>query len=339
MSDGLDRRVKPGGWAIGHVPLAATVGRRSACHTAPVKLTLVVNAAASSVTARGRVVIQRKLAGRHELTVAETSRRGHATRLAHGAARSGADVVIALGGDGTHNEVANGLVGTSAALGTLPGGSTNVFARSLHLPNDPVEATDHLLLALDQGRIERIDLGSANGRYFLFHAGAGFDAAVVEQVERRGVLKRYAGHPLFLAAAVDTWARHVDRARPWFRIVTDGEVADESWFGIALNTAPYTYLGNRPLDIAPEAALDRPLSVVALRSIRLPTLVAAVRSALFSTSGVRHRGPLIHWADVGWCRFEGYRPFPYQIDGDHLGWVDVLDVRHHPAVLDLVRPG
>lgn len=303
-----------------------------------VQITLVVNAAASSVTARGRVIIQRKLSAHHDVDVVQTGRRGHATRLAHGAARAGADVVIALGGDGTLNEVANGLVGTRTALATLPGGSTNVFARSLGLPNDPVEATDAVLDALDDGRIERVGLGSANGRYFLFHVGAGFDAAVVEQVERRGVLKRYAGHPLFIASAVDAWARHVDRSEPWFRIVTEGDAVDEAWFGIALNTRPYTYLGNRPLDVAPEAGLDRPLSVVALRSIGLPTLVGAATAAL-SNRGVLHRGGVAHWADVTWCRFEGFRPFPYQLDGDHLGSVDVLDVRHHPDVLDLVIPG
>ena len=302
------------------------------------KLTLVVNAAASSVTARVRVVIQRKLAARHEVQVVETGRRGHATRLAHGAARSGADVVIALGGDGTHNEVANGLVGTATALATLPGGSTNVFARSLGLPNEPVAAVDAVLEALRAGSIERVGLGSANGRFFLFHVGAGFDAAVVEQVERRGVLKRYAGHPLFLASAIDTWGRHVDRSKPWFRIETEGEVVGDAWFAIALNTSPYTYLGNRPLQVAPEATLERPLSVVALRSLGLPTLLGAARSALTSSSGVRHHGSVVHWGDVPWCRLEGYRPFPYQIDGDHLGSVETLEVRHHPEVLDLVRP-
>jgi diacylglycerol kinase family enzyme len=307
-------------------------------HTAAVKLTLVVNATASSVTARGRIVIQRKLASAHELTVVETSRRGHATRLAHGAARAGADAVIALGGDGTHNEVANGLVGTTTALGTLPGGSTNVFARSLGLPNDPVTATDALLEALAAGRIERVGLGSANGRYFLFHVGAGFDAAVVEAVDRRGVLKRYAGHPLFLAAAIETWARHVDRSQPWFRITADGEAVEEAWFAVVLNTRPYTFLGNRPIDIAPEASLERPLSVVALTSLRLRAVLGAARSALASNAGVLHRGASTHWADVPWCRLEGFRPFPYQLDGDHLGSVDVLDVRHHPSVLDLVRP-
>src|ERR1700682_6159201 len=101
------------------------------------RVLLIVNASASSVTARARVVIQKALSADHQVTVAETSRRGHATRLAQGAAADGADVVVVLGGDGTLNEAANGLAGTATALGVLPGGSTNVFARTLGMTNDP----------------------------------------------------------------------------------------------------------------------------------------------------------------------------------------------------------
>src|SRR3954449_4791279 len=147
------------------------------------RLLLLVNASAASVTARARVVIQKALAADHKISVAETSRRGHASRLALGAAADGLDAVIVLGGDGTVNEAANGLAGSSTALGVLPGGSTNVFARSIGLPNDPIEATADLLEAMEAGSIERVGLGSANGRYFCFHVGMGYDAALVEQVE------------------------------------------------------------------------------------------------------------------------------------------------------------
>src|SRR6516165_352000 len=100
------------------------------------KLLLLVNESASSVTPRARVVIQKALAADHEVTFAETSRRGHASRLAQGAAADGVNVVVVLGGDGTLNEAANGLAGTDTALGVLPGGSTNVFARTIGLPVD-----------------------------------------------------------------------------------------------------------------------------------------------------------------------------------------------------------
>src|SRR5436190_6170647 len=213
------------------------------------KLLLLVNASASAVTARGRVVIQKALSADHEVTASETSRRGHASRLAQGAAADGVDVVVVLGGDGTLNEAANGLAGTTTALGVLPGGSTNVFARTIGMSNDPVEATGELLAALFRGSLRRIALGSVNGRYFLFHVGIGFDAAVVAQVERRGALKRYAGHPLFGCAPLDTWLRHYDRSRPRLEIHhADGTVVDDGYLALCFNSNPYTFLGSRPFN-------------------------------------------------------------------------------------------
>ena len=86
-----------------------------------VRLLLVVNSSASSVTARGRVVITKALSADHDVTVAETTRRGHATRLAQGAAADGVDVVVVFGGDGTLNEAANGLAGTRHRAGRASG--------------------------------------------------------------------------------------------------------------------------------------------------------------------------------------------------------------------------
>src|ERR671912_1976787 len=114
------------------------------------RVLLLVNSSASSVTPRSRVVIQKALSADHDVTLAETSRRGHATRLAQGAAADGVDVVVVLGGDGTLNEAANGLAGTETALAPLPGGSTNVFARTLGIADDPVEATGQLLSSLNR---------------------------------------------------------------------------------------------------------------------------------------------------------------------------------------------
>ena len=168
------------------------------------KVLLLVNPFSSSVTARTRVVIRKALAGDHDVELVETARRNHATRLAQGAAADGVEVVVVLGGDGTVNEAANGLAGSATALAVLPGGSTNVFARTIGLPNDLVEATAMTLEALEAGSIRRVGLGVANGRYFCFHVGLGFDAALVEQVEKRAGLKRWAGHALFMYPATTT---------------------------------------------------------------------------------------------------------------------------------------
>ena len=107
-----------------------------------------------------------------------------------------------------------------------------------------------------------------NGRYFLFHIGIGFDAAVVRQVERRASVKRWAGHPLFVWSALTTWARGYDRSHPRFPVrFADGTVVPDGYFAICLNTNPYTYLGNRPLDLSPAATLDRGLVLITFRTL------------------------------------------------------------------------
>ncbi len=301
------------------------------------KILFIVNPTASGVTARGRVMIQNALAASHDLTVAETKRRGHATRLAQGAASTGVDVVVSMGGDGTVNEVANGLVRSTTALAVLPGGSTNVFARTLGLVNEPVEATNQILSALSRRSIKRIGLGRVNGRFFCFHVGMGYDAAVVEQVEKRGQLKRYLGHPLFAYAAIDTWIRRYDRKRAAFRVEIGSEAID-GFFSVCMNTDPYTYLGSRPLSLIPEAALDTALGLVTFTSFGLVATLRAVGAALKGGGRLARQSNVAVRTDVHSFTVRGYRPFPWQVDGDHLGDADVLEFQWEPSVLDLVLP-
>jgi diacylglycerol kinase family enzyme len=311
------------------------------------KLLLLVNASASSVTPRARVVIQKALAADHEVTFAETSRRGHASRLAQGAAADGLGAVVVLGGDGTLNEAANGLAGSGTALGVLPGGSTNVFARTIGVTNDPIEATGELLAALGRNSVRRIGLGNVNGRYFLFHVGMGFDAAVVEQVERRATLKRYAGQALFVYAAILTWFRHYDRGRPRFAVHIGphgdhgpDEVIDDAYFAICLKTNPYTFLGSRPLDVAPDAGLDSRLSFLTFRTLAVPPLLKVTASALRGRGGKRlgQYRRVAYASDLEEVSVTGFGPFPYQVDGDYLGDAERLHIRYEPDALSLIVP-
>jgi len=299
---------------------------------------LVVNSFASSVTARNTVVVQRRLARGHDVEVVETNRRGHATRFAHDAARRGIDVVIGYGGDGTLNEVATGIAGTATALGVLPGGSTNVFARTLGMPNDPVRAADLLAGGIDAADLRPIGLGRVNGRFFCFHTGIGYDAAVVEAVEKRASLKRWLGHPLFISAAVSTWAKGYDRHQPHFRMTTPGQATiEDGYFSIVLNTNPYTYLGNRPLDLSPAATLDNPLVVVTFRTLKVLPILRGLGAAL-KGGGVATSERLVEWRDVHTMVVEHEQPFPYQVDGDYLGDVGRLEFDFVPDAVRLVFP-
>ena len=303
------------------------------------KLLLVVNSSASSVTARTRVVIAKALSADHDVAMAETSRRGHATRLAQGAAKDGVDVVVVLGGDGTLNEAANGLAGTATALAALPGGSTNVFARTIGLPDDPVEATGALLDALHRRSIRRIGLGCVNGRYFLFHVGIGFDAAVVQQVERRSSLKRWASHALFVYATFDTALRHYDRSRPRLSVHhVDGAVVDDGYEAVCFNSTPFTYLGTHPIDVAPDAGLDRGLVVVTMRTLAMGTTMGLLGSAFLGRRRFAHHPLVDYRTEVSQVVVRGHGPVPYQVDGDYLGDATELAFRHVPEALALVQP-
>ncbi len=298
----------------------------------------MVNSFASSVTARNTVVVHRRLTRGHDVEVVETNRRGHATRFAHDAARRGIDVVIGYGGDGTLNEVATGIAGTETALGVLPGGSTNVFARTLGLPNDPVEAVDLLAEGIDAADFRPIGLGQVNGRYFCFHTGIGYDAAVVQRVERRGSLKRWLGHPLFISAGLSTWLWGYDRHNPHFRLHGDGgpDVSD-GYFTIVLNTNPYTYLGNRPLDLSPAATLDRGLVAITFTTMDAAAILKSLSGALRG-GGVKPAEHLDIRTDVGRLVAEHEIPFPYQVDGDALGMTTRLEFVHVPDAVRLVFP-
>jgi diacylglycerol kinase family enzyme len=303
------------------------------------RLLLVVNTSASSVTARARVVIHKALSADHEVVLKETNRRGHAARLAQGAAADGLDAVVVLGGDGTMNEAANGLAGSSTALAVLPGGSTNVFARTIGMANDPIEATSQLLSALAAGSVQRVGLGQANARYFLFHAGIGFDAAVVAGVEKLASLKRYAGPALFVGAALLTWANGYERRHPAFSVSTDaGTVVQDGYFAVCLNTDPYTYFGNRPLRLAPGTSLVTPLCLVVLRRLTLRAVIPVVVAA-FGEGLDRH----VHkhtslLRQVGEATVKGHRPVPYQVDGDYVTESERVELRWAAGVLSLVLP-
>lgn len=307
--------------------------------SAPVRVLLLVNATASSVTARKRVVIRKALAADHDVDVAQTSRRGHATRLARAAADDGYDVVAVLAGDGTLNEAADGLAGTSTALAPLPGGSTNVYAQTLGLPNDPMEATGMLLASLDARSMHRVGLGRVNGRRFLFHCGLGFDAAVIEQVERHSDLKRFAAHPLYVVAAFYTWFAKYDRSEPRFRVLLpDGEEIDDAYFAIVSKTSPYTMLGSRQLHVAPQATLDSPLGLTVFRRMDPLTLIGSAASAMLSGRFIAHRRGVLQFANMTDIRVRASRPFQYQVDGDFLGTTTSLDFGYESDALTLVLP-
>ena len=285
------------------------------------------------------MIIQTLLSADHDVEVAESNRRGHATLLAMDAARRGVELIMPLGGDGTLNEVVNGLVGSDCAVAVLPGGSTNVFARTLGLSDDPVEAAMANVDAIANDEIRSVGVGSVNGRYFLFHTGVGWDAALVSEVEKRSEMKRWASHPLFVWAGITTFFGTYDRRHPHFKVTyADGSEQASGYFSVVMNSNPYTYVGTMPFNVAPDATLDRPLAMITVTKMTLSSFLGLMYSALRSSEGIRGARTVDYRPDVSSVTIDGYGPVPYQVDGDYLGEIEHLEFKHHPDALRLVMP-
>ncbi|WP_181773026.1 diacylglycerol/lipid kinase family protein [Amycolatopsis pittospori] len=286
---------------------------------------LIVNPQATSTTAGGRDVLAHALASQVKLDVVETDYRGHAMAVARSAARDGIDLVVAHGGDGTVNEVVNGLladadgdpaeIGDVPMLGVVPGGSANVFARALGIAHDPVEATHQLLNAIENDRSRTVGLGLADGHWFTFNAGMGWDADVVGRVAKRRGKQTTAG--LYLRAAVASHMRP-PLGRPPLTVRIPGEEPTEVLTAFVSNTDPWSYLGDRPVHLNPGSSFDTGLGLFALSGLRLPTVFKHVRQALLTKSNQRGRRLLRH-DDLPMIRIDAAEPVNFQVDGDLVG--------------------
>jgi diacylglycerol kinase family enzyme len=261
------------------------------------------------------------LRGRYEVDAIDTNARGHATELSREAAREGYDVVVAFGGDGTVNEAANGLAGSNTPLCCLPGGRANVYCRMLGIPTDVVDATEHLLLMADDWRPGRVDIGSLNGRMFVFSAGAGLDASVVEQVDAHPHLKARFGEWYYTWTGVRTFARRYLVRPPRL----EARVGSDAIPGVTIivqNATPYTYFGNRPVEMAEGATLHSgDLAGVVLdraRPIDAPTIIARALSSKLRVSRHRHVHPFSGAREL-LVVSRDERPLPLQVDGDYIG--------------------
>jgi diacylglycerol kinase family enzyme len=180
-------------------------------------------------------------------------------------------------------------------------------------------------------------LGNCNGRYFCFHTGVGYDAAVVRLVERRAALKRYLGHPLFVGAALQTWAFGYGRKRPHFNVRIGETAPIPGYFTIVMNTNPYTFLGKKPLNLSPTANLDAGLSVITFTSLGAVGLLGSLGRAILR-GGVHDNKHLVVRDNVSALSVDYDRPFPYQLDGDYLGETTELRFTHVPNAVQLVMP-
>ena len=283
-----------------------------------------------SVVAQVRAALRR----RYEVEVVATDSQGHAASLARLAGDFG--VVAVLGGDGTLNEAANGLAGGDVPLACLPGGLTNVFARSLGVPPDAVSAAERLGALGGQARA--VDVGTVAGRCFLFASGLGLSAALTRRHELgpRGIPGA--------AEASATWAAtrailEEFRQQRHLRVTTaDGAVEGNTV--VAQNAEALTYIGNHALRVGPGAALDSgSLSLCVLRRAdprELVTLTPRVLSG--RASAVSSHPRIASLPSVGWARVEVLNGamVPLDADGEYMGEHSSVEYRAVPGALKVL---
>jgi diacylglycerol kinase family enzyme len=324
-----------------------------------VRALLIINPRATSMTGRdaGRVV--RALGSRLELKTAQTRYRGHARELAAASAAQGYDIVVTFGGDGTINEVVNGLMRTQVpdysgspgqpaagrgagaaalpAIAPVPGGGANVFTRTLGLPLDPAGAVQQILSAAETGKQRTIGLGLAGERYFTFSAGLGIDAEVVADVERQRASGHQASTLLYMRTALRRYYTATDRRRPALTLLTPGQPPVTGLFmGVVTNSSPWTYVGRHPVRPAPHTDLNSGLDLFALRRLRTLTTLAALGHMMHPGGQLPSGRDVVSAAALTKLTFRAARPIAFHIDGEYLGETEGIAFSFVPDALRVV---
>ena len=310
------------------------------------RMLIIVNPYATTVSDRLKNLVVYALQARYDVEAIDTEASEHAIEIGRDAGHGEYDIVVAFGGDGTLNEVANGLAGTDVPVSVLPGGSTNVVCRTLGIPNDVVDATEHLISMADDFRPRKIDLGRINGRYFVFACGMGLDATVVKRVDAHPKMKARAGQWYFTWAAVSGFYKQYLRNPVRMSVELEGN-RFEGVTAILQNSDPFTYFGKRPVRVCEGAALDNgTLSLAVLRRATqrdMPTIAGRVLGESERTRPTSHRQidhaeavteALVHSLSED---DEGtLRRFPVQVDGDYIGDFAELQASIEPRALTIV---
>jgi diacylglycerol kinase family enzyme len=304
-----------------------------------VRALLIINPRATTMSGHDVGLVVRALGSRLELDTRQTQYRGHAGELAAASVSQGYDLIVTFGGDGTVNEVVNGLMrvpGERPALAPIPGGSANVFARTLGLPADAGGAAQHILTALAAGTRRKIGLGIAEDRYFTFSSGLGIDAEVIADMDRQRARGRRASAAAYLRTTVRRYYR-VDRRRPALTLLTPGQPPVSGLFmGVVTNSSPWTYLGNHPVHLA-HADFSSGLDLFAMRRMRTLSSLAALSQMMQTDNHDLPSGKdIVSAAAVNELAFEAARPMAFHIDGEYLGEREAVAFRFVPDAVCVV---
>jgi diacylglycerol kinase family enzyme len=315
-----------------------------------VRAVLIVNPNATSTTAAGRDLLAHALESRVDLEVVHTDHRGHAIEIGRDATRDGIDVVIVHGGDGTVNEVVNGILGDAGAgvpdgpapaVGVVPGGAANVFARALGISPDPIAATNQLVDLLSARRAgapwRRIGLVDSGERWVVFTSGMGVDGKVVAAVEAQRAKGRKVTASRYIRVAIREMLASA-REEPALTLHLPGrEPVPDVHFAFISNASPWTYANTRPVWTNPATNFETGLGVFAITSMNVWANLGLVRRMLSAKARIKARH-LIREDDLSSLRVTTATPVACQIDGDYVGLRATMTFTAVPDALSVVAP-
>ncbi len=293
---------------------------------APLKSVIIVNPR-SGTSEKGRIVrlaLSELLQAGISVETCYTERPGHATELAAAAAANGADIVIAMGGDGTVNEVARGLCNTSSTLGIIPVGSGNGLARHLMIPLEPARA----ISIITEGRTQQCDYCTVNNRPFFCTFGIGFDAAVSDRFASRPSQR---GMVNYVRSAVEELIQYHSEE---YSLQCAEEVINKQAFVVACcNAAQY---GNNAF-IAPQASITDGLIDVTV--IYPGNLLQQAINGIDLMLGLIRDGARVHTFQTSRLVITRKHPGPVHLDGDPMQMGSRLVIRCHAGGLRVFSPG
>lgn len=309
------------------------------------RVLLVANPVSTSADVRTVRDIEATLGAVAKVEVTMTTRRGHARELGAAARDDGIDAVVVFAGDGTVSEVVDGLLthgpdGDVPALGVVPGGATNVLARTLGQPRNPRRSAHLVARALchEGGRLlglARLEVlgdnpGGVADRWVVLNAGLGLDAEAIARVEAARLRGRRASGLRYAVSTVRAWSA-LDRTTAPMSLTSPLGRVGELPMVIATNTDPWSYLGPHRLRPTPLASFDLGIDVSAPRAMTACSTVTSIGRMLTHRPGSPEHTYTAH--DLPWVQVESERQVALQADGDYLGQVSGVRLSAVPKAL------
>jgi len=301
-------------------------------------LYLIFNPKASSTSPKNRERVLSHLSADYQVLSRPTEFSGHATEIAREIVQQGnTSPVVVLGGDGTANQVACGLMGSPVAMLAIPGGSTSVFARSLGCPRGVKEALAWGLHALREGDTQLVDMGEVGNHPFLFSSGFGLDADTARQVDQRPHLKARFKGGFFAWTALGLLQQNYVRGDMQIDVQWDEDGVQKHTTGITVllqNGPTYSYLGERPLVLDPEG--DYQSGTISGIMVKGLSELSSASLAMKLLAGIEEPHNNKYLQPIGPCceiRIQSSPAVECQVDGEALGSFSSQTVRCLPRAL------